>query len=125
MPNLLKLNEKPFHHIARNGIEFTADRCDFRTGVTVKIPDGTSKLDLVAGVAEIIAFHALNIQEHLDGFTGYDAIEFRRDGCERAKRLCNTVTSCGNDLTPESGNWLRNHFSSCNDCSDRYRNCLY
>lgn len=43
-------------------------------------------------------------------------IPFVRTDCEKARRLYNTRDGCGNDLSPESEWWLRNHLASCEVC---------
>jgi gas vesicle protein len=41
--------------------------------------------------------------------------------CERAKQLYNTVLSCGNDLTRNSSQWLKEHLKQCAECQKRYK----
>lgn len=70
------LNEKPFDHYCRFGTRFTAARCDFVGGVEMHTPAEGD--DLLRDVAEVIGFHAVNIWPRLNGFSGYDFVEFRR-----------------------------------------------
>lgn len=44
------------------------------------------------------------------------AIQISDSACERAHRLYNTLAGCGNDLVPESWQWLRDHLNSCEKC---------
>ena len=43
----------------------------------------------------------------------------KKEDCARAKRLHNTIGH-GNDLTPESGDWLTDHLSNCQSCGKSY-----
>lgn len=70
------LNEKKFEHICGNGTQFTADRCDFRGGILAEVPKGISRKELMQDVSEMIAYHALNIFNQLNGFSGYDCIKY-------------------------------------------------
>jgi|GEM_PF-2835905 len=75
------LNETSFEHRSRNGVNFVADRCDFRNGVTAKIPQDLPELlndkeKLMQDVAEMVGYHATNIWERLNGFQGYDTVTF-------------------------------------------------
>ncbi|WP_219096217.1 hypothetical protein [Pseudomonas sp. UMAB-40] len=53
-----------------------ADRCDLANGVEVEKPEGITESQYASDLAEFGAFHALNIREHLNGFSGYDNIDF-------------------------------------------------
>lgn len=70
-------NEDKFEHRSRGGTNFRADRCDFVGGVSVIVPAGLSREQLLADVSEMIAFHVLNIRNELNGFSGYDCINYR------------------------------------------------
>lgn len=71
------LNDKPFSHISRNGIRFSAKRCDFKEEVTALIPPDTSLIEVMADVAEMIGYHAAAIRPDLhEGFSGYGNINF-------------------------------------------------
>ena len=72
----ISLNKKKFEHLCRNGTRFTADRCDFRNGVVAEIPHSISREQLMQDVSEMIAYHALNIFDQLNGFSGYDYITY-------------------------------------------------
>jgi hypothetical protein len=73
-------NEKPFKYISRNGTSFSARRCDFVGGVSVTAKqfsgDVFPEKRMVQDVAEMIGYHAANIRPELNGFAGYDCIDF-------------------------------------------------
>ena len=70
------INEKPIQHRAGHGTEFLADRADLRGGVKV-ITHITNDPKLIkSDYAEFAAWHAHNIHPQLNGFSGYDCIEF-------------------------------------------------
>lgn len=70
------LNESPFEHRSRYGCEFTGTRCDFRDGVRVVRPRHINEVQFASDVAEFAAWHSSNIWEQLNGFQGYDCIDF-------------------------------------------------
>lgn len=70
------MNEKPFSHTSHNGTHFKADRCDFLNGVEVEKPEGINVVALCSDFAEFAAHHMAFIHEHLNGFSGYDAIAY-------------------------------------------------
>lgn len=70
------LNDTPFRHVSKNGTVFTADRCDFRNGVQVMIPQNLPDCKLIQDTAEMIGWHAHNIWGRLSNFTGYDYIHY-------------------------------------------------
>jgi hypothetical protein len=70
------MNDKPFTHDSRHGTRFKATRCDFRDGVElIDLGDATTK-ELISDVAEMIGYHATNIHPNLNGFAGYDCIQW-------------------------------------------------
>ena len=69
------MNEKPFSYICRFGTQFTCPRCDFDAPVKVITPPKNIK-QRMSDVAEMIGYHAVNIRPELNGFRGYDCIEF-------------------------------------------------
>ena len=71
-------NEGSFSHISRNGTQFTAKRCDFKSGIYFETPDNISEAALLQDISEMIGFHATNILEHLNGFQGYDCVIYIR-----------------------------------------------
>lgn len=74
------LNEKPFSYHSSWGSSFKCDRCDFRSPVTVHMvrqPKTEIELKFFArDVAEMVAYHAMNIWPKLNGFQNYDSIAF-------------------------------------------------
>lgn len=69
------INDRPFEHYSHgyHGVRIKAERCDFRGGVTV-LHHPTDRL--AAGLAECMAWHAINIRPMLNGFAGYDNIQY-------------------------------------------------
>lgn len=71
----MPMNEKPFSHRGHHGTYLTANRCDFRGGVT--ITDKPKDIAAFASdIAEIISYHAMHIWPELNGFQGYDCIQW-------------------------------------------------
>jgi hypothetical protein len=74
------LNDQPFSFHSNNGVVFHSDHCDFRNGITYKIPKDTNKKEiqrmLMVAVAEMIGEHAMNVHPRLNGFQGYDVLTF-------------------------------------------------
>ena len=69
------MNDKPFSHACRFGTEFIAYRCDFVGGIKIKNRP-SNQLFFASDVAEMIGFHAVNIRPELNGFQGYDCIQW-------------------------------------------------
>ena len=73
------LNEKPFEHTSKNGTRFTCPRCDFRETIKVEIPieiwPNFRKIGV--DIAEMIGYHCGNVWKQLNGFQGYDCIDFQ------------------------------------------------
>jgi hypothetical protein len=69
------MNEKSFSHVSRWGTEFQSFRCDFRNGVAVKNAP-KDKAKLASDVAEMIGYHSVAIWPNLNGFQGYDCIQW-------------------------------------------------
>jgi len=72
------INENPFEHTCRNGTVFTAKRCDFLGGVAFRDESANEALFL-QDLSEMIGFHACNIHPRLNGFQGYDCVNFVRE----------------------------------------------
>jgi hypothetical protein len=70
------LNERSWQHSGPNGTEFTADRCDFKSGVTANVPMDMKLERLMQDVSAMVGYHATNILPHLNEFQGYDAFQF-------------------------------------------------
>jgi len=73
---LSPLNDKPFEYHCNLGTIFRCSRCDFRGKVYVATPPGMNHAELASDTAEMIGYHATNIWNRLNGFRGYDCIEF-------------------------------------------------
>lgn len=71
------LNERPFTYLAHHGTEFQASHCDFRDGVSCISHEDATQEQLMADVAEMAGYHAVNIWPELNGFSGYDCIRFQ------------------------------------------------
>jgi hypothetical protein len=69
------MNDKPFQHICQNGTEFRCTRCDFKTPIQI-IGRPSSDTKFASDVAEMIGFHAVTIRPELNGFQGYDCLQF-------------------------------------------------
>jgi len=69
------MNDKPFSYTSHYGTEFVCDRCDFKTPLIVKNQPSGGK-QRMSDVAEMIGYHATNIYPELNGFQGYDCIQF-------------------------------------------------
>lgn len=69
------MNEKSFSHHCRFGTKFSCERCDFNS--PIKVEDApTDVTQRMSDVAEMIGFHATNIWPDLNGFQGYDCLQF-------------------------------------------------
>lgn len=69
--------QRRFEHSCSNGVTFKSDRCDFKNGVDVFIPDHIAKEQAMADYAEMAAFHTHHIFPELtEGFRGWDAIRY-------------------------------------------------
>jgi hypothetical protein len=75
------LNEAPFEHVSHYGTKFTCARCDFREPVKVEVGFDMIQMDvylkkLMVDTSEMIGYHSQNIWKELNGFQGYDCIEY-------------------------------------------------
>ena len=77
------MNDMPFEHVSRHGTKFTCARCDFREPVKVKmevslmeIADYQALQRLMVDISEMIGYHSRNIWDQLNGFQGYDCINY-------------------------------------------------
>ena len=60
-----------------NDIIFYCERCDLRGYIFYSIEDwGNVVSARMRGVAEMIGYHAVNILPELNGFSGYDCLNF-------------------------------------------------
>lgn len=73
------MNKKPFQYIGHCGTEFTCDNCELSKPILVKsYASSPNQLNfLLRDVAEMTGWHAVNIRPELNGFSGYDCIEFK------------------------------------------------
>lgn len=71
------MNEQKFEHFSSFGTAFKADRCDFRNGVTVTMPQGLPAENLMSDVSEMIGYHAHHVYPNLNQFSGYDCIAYK------------------------------------------------
>jgi hypothetical protein len=73
------MNDKKFQYIGHCGTVFTCDRCDFSTPIRAEsVASSSSGIEaLVRDVAEMIGWHAVNIHPELNGFQGYDTLQFK------------------------------------------------
>lgn len=72
----MAINENPIEHIAHNFTRFTAKRADLKGGVEVEKPYGIPEILFAQDVAEFAAWHRGCIFDQLNGFQGYDCIQF-------------------------------------------------
>lgn len=71
------MNTLQFTYTSANGTIFFCETCDFSTPVKVKMMDeDMARWMYTRDVAEMIGYHATNIWPELNGFQGYDCINF-------------------------------------------------
>lgn len=71
------INDKPFDHTTRRGVTFTCDRSDLSTPIYITgLHRSPLVMEVAQATAEFAAWHALHIHPHLNGFRGYDSLEF-------------------------------------------------
>lgn len=71
------MNDKPLEHTSHNGTSFKAERCDLYGGVKVTKPTWPiTEVQLAADFGEFTAWHVLCIFKQLNGFAGYDCIQY-------------------------------------------------
>ena len=68
-------HETPFDHNYHFGTVFRSETCDFKNAILV-YDKPQNEILFARDVAEMIAFHAFNIHPELNGFQGYDCINF-------------------------------------------------
>lgn len=71
------IGERSFSHSCRYGTRFECSRCDFAAPIRVINPPD-SPAEQAADVAEMIGYHAAAIHPDLNGFAGYDTLQFVR-----------------------------------------------
>jgi hypothetical protein len=71
------INDKPLEHTSHHGTTFKAQRSDLYGGVTVTKPAWPiAEAQFAADFGEFTAWHALCIFKQLNGFAGYDCIQY-------------------------------------------------
>ena len=72
------MNDKFFQYCSSCGTIFTCDRCDFSTPIKVEsAASSTMSIEfLVKDVAEMIGWHATTYLSELNGFQGYNNLQF-------------------------------------------------
>ena len=72
------MNDMPFEHMSHNGTVFKCSRCYFKTKIFVLQEEGVelSLEKIMVDISEMIGYHAKNIWDQLNGFQGYDCIEY-------------------------------------------------
>lgn len=75
------MNDRIFTYHSSWGHTFECDYCDFRTPIRVRSlrgqPMGDDVKFFARDLAEMIAYHSLNIYPELNGFQGYDTLDFQ------------------------------------------------
>ncbi len=69
-------NYSPYSHNSRFGTQFKSERCDLACVVKVIKPSGISDIQFMSDVSEFIGYHSCVIREDLNGFRGYDCIDY-------------------------------------------------
>ncbi len=72
----MAMNEQRLEHTSHNFTRFTANRSDLDNGVKVEKPAGISEIQFAQDIAEFAAWHRSCIYEQLNGFRGYNCIQF-------------------------------------------------
>ncbi len=70
------MNEKEISHTSSNGTTFKSDRGDLRSGVKATYLWEIDDMKKLADFAEFGAWHAFWIHPNLNGFPGYDTINY-------------------------------------------------
>lgn len=82
-------NEKPFEYHTNNGFVFKCERSDFSRpitvhGIPVNLEHGpTGEMNLravMSAVAEMISYHRGEVHPNLNGFAGYDCLNWNDSG---------------------------------------------
>lgn len=70
------LNDRPFAHDSPNGVGVEASRCDLADGVIITRRSDHTEIDVATAIAAAMGFHGANILPRLNGFRGYDNIQY-------------------------------------------------
>ena len=81
-------NEKPFEYHTNDGVVFKCDRSDFRSvievnGFACNISQPRNLNAAMRAVSEMIAYHRSEVWPTLNGFSGYDCINFEERVCSK------------------------------------------
>ena len=71
------ISERPFEHSCRFGTKFTADHCDFETGLIIHKPKDISEENFIKDIAAVIGYHAVAILPDLKRFNGYGSFDIK------------------------------------------------
>ncbi len=68
-------DERRIEHICRHGTRFRA-RANLKSGVEINGSEHLNRDQLAADAAQFAAWHAIVIYPTLNGFAGYDTVQF-------------------------------------------------
>lgn len=68
------MNKKTFSYRSNWSCLFECECCDFSEPIVVRFM--TDQLAFARDLAEMIGYHATNIRPNLNGFQGYDTLNF-------------------------------------------------
>lgn len=83
------INDRPFSH-SWNLVEFFCKRCDFNDTVYIvktEWHDDLTSMDFIKATASVMGYHAKVIHPELNGFRGYDAMNYEFVDVKRANEL--------------------------------------
>lgn len=70
------MNPNRFEYTSHWGSRFISETADLSKGVTIEKPANLPPRYFAADIAEMTGFHATNVHPTLNGFQGYDTIDF-------------------------------------------------
>lgn len=70
------INDENLTFTASRGSKFMCSRSDLRYTISVIRPQGMSDNRFATEVSEFIWFHTHEIRPHLNGFSGYDTLDY-------------------------------------------------
>ena len=78
----MSINQSPILHVTDSGITFKAHRADLVGGVDVFVDqdfnyDADDMKMMMQATSEFVSWHVLCIWGQLNGFTGYDYLDYR------------------------------------------------
>lgn len=76
------MNNKPFKYLAHCGTSFECSKCDLSAPIYYEqFSSSPSAISfLMCDAAEMAGYHTVNIRSELNGFQGYDYLEFKEVG---------------------------------------------